>query len=416
MPVDSMIRSMDDGEFRGKRVLLRVDINSPIDKNTKKIINNNRIEKSIPTIRDLSLMGAKVAIIAHQGDTTDYGSLISLKEHAEKLSQFLNRRVDFIEDLAGPAAIGRIKELKDGDILLLENLRFLTEEVSTFEDNVKLLPDQMTAVHYVRKLSPLFDCYVNDAFSAAHRNCPSMVSFQQVLPSYGGRLLIEELKALSAITENPKPPCVYILGGSRAGDAFGMINKVLKDNSADHILTGGLVGQIFMLADGIELGKASETLIKNKGYEKYIEDAKKYLSNHRDKIIHPQDIAYGKNTTREEIPLEKLPLDAVIFDIGEKTVKLYKDIITSANTIFVNGPVGVYEEEISSMSTKALWKAIENAPGFTVIGGGDTVTSFTKFADIKKIDYVSTAGGALISYLSGTELPLLKAMKKGYDQ
>jgi phosphoglycerate kinase len=416
MPVDSMIRSIDDGEFHGKRVLLRVDINSPIDKNTKKIINSNRIEKSVPTIRDLSLMGAKVVIIAHQGDTTDYSSLISLKEHAEKLSQFLNRRVDFIEDLAGPAALKSIEGLKKGDVLLLENLRFFTEEVSTFENSVKLTPEQMTDVYYVKKLAQLFDCYVNDAFSAAHRNSPSMVAFQEALPSYGGRLLIEELEALSAITENPKLPCVYILGGSRAGDAFGMINKVLKDNSADYILTGGLVGQIFMLADGLGLGKASESLIKNKGYEKFIEDSKGYLSNYKAKIIYPKDIAYRKNDTREEISVENLPIDKIIFDIGEKTVSLYKDIIARATTIFVNGPVGVYEEDISSKSTKALWKAIENALGFTVIGGGDTVTSFTKFADIKKIDYVSTAGGALISYLSGTELPLLKAMKKGYDQ
>ena len=165
---------------------------------------------------------------------------------------------------------------------------------------MKLPPDNMIYVHYVKKLSSLFDCYVNDAFSAAHRNSPSMVAFQEVLPSYGGRLLIEELTALSAITENPKTPCVYLLGGSRAGDAFGMINKVLKENSADFILTGGLVGQILMLADGIQLGESSVVLIKNKGYEKYVEDAKEYLSNYRDKIIYPKDVAYEKNDKKRK--------------------------------------------------------------------------------------------------------------------
>jgi phosphoglycerate kinase len=140
--------------------------------------------------------------------------------------------------------------------------------------------------------------------------------------------------------------------------------------------------------------------------------AKIYLSNYRDKITYPKDVAYEKNGKREEMPLEKLPLNAIIFDIGEGTVKQYKDIMSKANIIFVNGPVGVYEEEISGRSTKALWKAVEDASGFTVIGGGDTVTSFTKFTDIKNIDYVSTAGGALIRYLSGVELPLLKAMSK----
>ena len=197
---------------------------------------------------------------------------------------------------------------------------------------------------------------------------------------------------------------------------LGMISKVLKDSSADYILTGGLVGQIFMLADGLKLGNHSETLIKNKGYEKFIENAKEYLGAHRDKIIYPKDIVCEKNDERHEIPLEDLPLDGIIFDIGEKTVELYKDIIAKAHTIFVNGPVGIYEEEISSKSTRSLWQAIENAPGFTVIGGGDTVTSFTKFTDIKKINYVSTAGGALIRYLSGIELPLLKAMKKNAEK
>jgi len=412
MPVDSMIRSIDDGDFHGKRVLLRVDINSPLDKHTRQIINDNRIEKSVPTIKDLSQMGAKVVIIAHQGDTTDYGSLIGLKEHADKLSEHLGSRVDFIEDLAGPAAIEKIEGMQDGDILLLENLRFFTEEVSTFEDNVKVSSEQMIDVHYVKKLSPIFDCYVNDAFSAAHRNSPSMVAFQEVLPSYGGRLLIQELNALSQITETPKQPCVYLLGGSRAGDAFGMISKVLKDNSADYLLTGGLVGHIFMLANGIQLGEPSESLIRNRGYDRFIQDAKEYLGNYRDKIICPKDIAYEKNGKREEMPLGKLPSDAILFDIGEKTVQVYRDIIAKAQTIFVNGPVGVYEEEISSHSTKALWKEIENAPGLSVIGGGDTVTSFTTFTNINRINYVSTAGGALVRYLSGIELPLLKALEK----
>lgn len=412
MPDNCRIKSIEDGDFRGKRVLLRVDINSPVDTRTKKITNDNRIEKSVPTIRCLLERGAKVVIIAHQGDSTDYRSLISLREHSEKLSRFLKIPVDFIEDLAGPAALERIKGLKPGEILLLENLRFYAEEVSTFEDSVKLLPDQMTGVHYVKKLTPLFDYYVNDAFSAAHRNSPSMVAFQKLLPSYGGRLLIRELDALSAVTGSPKSPCVYVLGGSRAGDAFGMIQRVLEDNRADYILTGGLVGHIFMHADGLDIGTPSETHIKNKGYEKHIDDAKGFLKKHRDKIFYPVDVAFEKNGKREEMSVENLPPDTLIYDIGKQTVTLYKNMIVTAKTIFVNGPVGVYEEAMSAESTEALWKAVENAPGFTVIGGGDTVTSFMKYTDIKKINYVSTAGGALIRYLSGMELPLLKAMQQ----
>ena len=255
MSIINSIRSIDDGEFAGKRVLLRPDINSPIDRDSGKIANDNRIVKSIPTIRDLLEKGARLTIIAHQGDTTDYGSLISLEEHAGRLSDLLGKPVQFIEDIAGPAAIEKIQQLNDGEVLLLDNIRYLTEEVSTFEDVVKQEPSDMASCYMVRRLAPLFDCYVNDAFAAAHRNSPSMVGFQQLLPSFAGRLLMQELNALQSITEEPARPCIYMLGGARAGDAFGMIEQVLKDGSADQLLLTGLVGQIFMLADDIDIGE-----------------------------------------------------------------------------------------------------------------------------------------------------------------
>jgi len=410
------IRSIDEGDFRGKRVLLRVDINSPVDKRTRRIVNDNRIRKSVPTIRELSDRGARLVLMSHQGDTTDYASLISLREHAGLLSQALGKPVEFIEDIAGPAAVERIDNLKDGEILLLDNLRYFTEEVSTFEDSVKQRPEEMGDVYFVRRLLPLFDCYVNDAFSASHRNAPSMVAFQEALPSYGGRLLIEELEALQAITENPARPCVYMLGGSRAGDAFGMIHRVLSDDAADSILTSGLVGQIFMLADGLKPGEASEKLIRDRGYGRYVEEAVGYLSAYRDTIIYPRDVAFQKGGKREEAGTGSFPLEAMIFDIGERTIRAYIGILSEAKTIFVNGPPGVYEEEISSLGTRKLWKAVEQAEGFTVVGGGDTVTSFTQFTDTSRLDYMSTAGGALIRYLSGVKLPLIEAMNRAYDR
>ncbi len=410
------MRSLDDGEFRGKLVLLRLDINSPVSKKTKRIINENRIRKSLPTIRELSEGGARLVLMSHQGDTTDYSALISLREHGARLTDALGRKVEFIEDVAGPAATEQIKALKNGDILLLDNLRYFTEEVSTFEGFVQLAPDQMKDVYLVRRLAPLFDCYVNDAFSAAHRNAPSMVAFQELLPSYGGRLLMEELEALGAITESPERPCVYMLGGSRAGDAFGMIQRVLSENSADYILTSGLIGQIFLMAEGIRLGTPSEKLIKDKGYEKYVQKAGEYISQHRKKIRHPVDVAFASGGKRKECPTGSLPVAELISDIGAETISTYSAIISQAKTLFVNGPAGVYEEEISSKGTETLWKEVEGAPGFTVVGGGDTVSSFTKYTDLSKLNYISTAGGALIRYLSGIELPLITAMKKAYDR
>ncbi len=411
MAVINGIRSIDEGQFSGKRVLLRVDINSPIGSDGL-IVNDNRIQKSIPTIRDLSDAGAKLAIIAHQGDTTDYRSLISLKEHAARLAEALGKPVDFIEDIAGPAAVEQIQNLGNGDILLLDNIRYLTEEASTFEDVVKQEPADMATCYLVRRLAPVFDFYVNDAFAAAHRNSPSMVGFQQVLPSFAGRLLMQELAALQAITDSPDRPCIYILGGARAGDAFGMIEQVLNDGSADKLLLTGLVGQIFMIADGVDIGESSYGFIKYKGFEQYVAPAKNFLEQHRDKISYAKDVAVKVDGKRTNVSLDSIPNDADICDIGDQSILDYCEAIAAAQTIFVNGPAGVYEDTEFGKGTKTLWNAVADADGFSVIGGGDSVTSFDKYTDISKIDYVSTAGGALIRYLSGIELPLLKAIAK----
>jgi phosphoglycerate kinase len=207
-----------------------------------------------------------------------------------------------------------------------------------------------------------------------------------------------------------------MLGGSRAGDAFGMIHRVLSERGADSILTSGLVGQIFMIAEGLTLGEPSEKVITSKGYGKYVEQAAGFLSAHRDRIHYPVDVAYERNGVREETSIRSFPLEHTIFDVGVETTRAYSAMISEAKTLFVNGPPGVYEERISAYGTEKLWKAVEEAEGFTVVGGGDTVTSFTRFTDISKLGYVSTAGGALIRYLSGVKLPLIEAMKRAYDR
>jgi phosphoglycerate kinase len=406
------IPSIDDGDFSGKRVLLRVDINSPIDRATGRIVNDNRIVKSIPTISDLLRKRARLTIIAHQGDTTDYGSLIGLAEHAERLAVALGRPVQFVEDIAGPTAIEKILGLADGEVLLLDNIRYLTEEVSTFEDSVKQEPADMASCYMVRRLAPVFDCYVNDAFAAAHRNSPSMVAFQELLPSYAGRLLMQELSALQAITDNPAKPCIYMLGGSRAGDAFGMIQKVLSDGSADKLLLSGLVGEIFMLADGVDIGETTRKFILAKGFEPYIGQASEYLAQHRDKIAYPSDVAVASNGARLNIEIAALDDDMMVSDIGDRTIQDYCLTIATAKTILVNGPPGIYENELFDKGTRLLWTAVADAEGYTVVGGGDSVTSFSKYVDMSKLNYVSTAGGALIRYLSGVRLPLLEAMSK----
>lgn len=409
------IRSIDEFDYDGKTVLLRVDINSPLDPTTKKIVSDNRIKKSIPTIKKILSKNAKLAIIAHQGDTLDYQNLIPLEEHCEKLSALLGQTVRYIDDVAGPAAQEAVKSLKPGEAILLGNLRYYTEEISTFENAVKLKPAEMLQTYLVRNLAPLVDYYVNDAFAAAHRNAPSMVAFQELLPTAGGDLMVKEVEALQKLMDQPAKPCIFVLGGAKISDAFGMMKQVLENNTADKILTSGITGEIFLLAQGVRLGEAKETFIRNRGLDIFVEDAKTYLNDYPGKIETPTDLAFEKDGERVEVSIHQLPIDdALYMDVGENTILNYEKIIGEAATIFVNGPAGVYERTIFENGTKRIWIALSNARGYSVIGGGDTVSAAQKYIDLASINYVCTAGGAMVQFLSGEALPLIEAMKNAY--
>lgn len=403
-------------DVKGRRVLLRLDINSPIDPQTKRIVNDNRLKKSLPTLRCLLDGGAKVAVIAHQGDTLDYQNLIPLKEHAEKLTALSGRAVQYIDDVCGPAACEAVKALREGECVLLGNLRYLCEEISGFEKEVKLQPCEMLDTWLVRTLAPLFDLYVNDAFSAAHRNCPSMTAFQQVLPTAAGFLLFEEYKALYHVLHGAKKPAVFVLGGAKISDAFGMMEAVCANGTADKILACGVTGQVMLLAQGAALGKTTEQFLKARDLWCFVDQAKGLLSRYPEVFELPVDLACERAGRRAEIDVADLPAEEAFCDLGAKTIAAYCEIIAQAGTIFANGPAGVYENPLFETGTRAIWTAVANASGYSVIGGGDTVSSAAKLADISKVDYVCTAGGAMVRFLSGKKLALVAAMEGAYER
>ena len=406
------MKSLDDVDFAGKTVLLRVDINSPIDPDTQKIVNTNRIEKSVPTIAYLLEQGAKLALIAHQGDTLDYHNLIPMQQHVDILNELLGSKVEYIDDVCGPAAQDKVRSLTAGEAVLLGNLRYLSEEISTFENAVKLEPADMLNTFLVRGLAPLVDVYVNDAFAAAHRNAPSMVAFQQLKPKAAGRLLFDEVAALDRVMTQPEHPSVFVLGGAKISDAFGMMQQVLEAGTADKILACGITGEIMLLAAGYKLGNTKEQFLNDRGLLEFVAPARSYLRDYGEKIVYPLDLAFEGNGSRQEIRLGDLPREHMYMDIGAATVAAFEEEIGSAKTLFVNGPPGVYENELFEAGTQAIWKAIADAPGYSVIGGGDTVTAAARFIDLKKINYVCTAGGAMVRYLSGKRLPLIAAMEE----
>ncbi len=405
------ILTLDDFNFYGKTVILRVDINSPVDHATGKLADDNRIRKSVPTIRELRDSGARVVMLAHQGDTEDYQNLIPLREHAERLSEYLDQPVGFVDDIAGPAAIERIKNLKGTELLLLNNVRYLTEEVSTFVNFVKLTPEQLAKTWLVRNLAPLADYFVCEAFAAAHRYSPSLVGFAEVLPAAAGRLFIEEFKALASVKENPAHPCTYVLGGARIADAFSMMKQVLSEGAADLVLTSGLTGEVMALAQGFRLGAPTENLIDEKGLTPFIAQAKELLTNFGNKILFPEDFVVDDGG-RKVIDIAALPADRLILDIGDKTIARYVEVIGQAATIFVNGPAGVYEQPVGAVGTEKLWKAIADARGYSVIGGGDSVAAAKKFKVRDQLGYVCTSGGGMVRFLSGQPLPVVDSLRR----
>lgn len=407
--------TLDDLDVTGKTVLCRVDINSPIDPETGKLRDITRLERCVPTISELFKKGARVVLLAHQGGDLEYKNFSTTEPHAEALAELLGYPVGFVDDVCGPAARERIGQLKDGEILLLDNVRFMAEEMTLFETKLKLSPKEQAKTIVVRKLAPLADLYVCDAFAAVHRSQPSLVGFEEVLPSAMGRLFEEEVTALRRVREAPEKPCVFVLGGAKVQDAFVIMSSVLQNRTCDAVLACGLVANIMLLAKGVYIGEVSKSLVVERGLGEYIEMGKRLLQEFPDYIALPLDVAYIDDF-RREVAVRDLPVDGLITDIGNETVKVYSNLIREANTIFVNGPAGVFERQESEYGTKSLLEAIAASSAFSVIGGGDSIAALNKYGLEKRFSYVSTAGGGLVRFLSGEELPVIKALQGAADR
>lgn len=405
------IRTIDSFDVCGKTVLCRIDINQPVDQQTGKLKSIARIKASVPTIRELADKGARLVLLAHQGSDVEYANFYTTAPHAKVLSELLNREVRFVEDVCGPLARAAIAELQNGEILLLDNVRFCSEEQTLFEQTLKLSHEEQAKTQVVSKLAPLADLYVCDAFAAAHRDQPTLCGFEQVLPSCMGRLFEQEYCVISGLMEEAERPCVFVLGGAKVSDAFQMLSTVLDKGTADQVLTGGLVANILLAARGDEIGSGSLAFIRKSGCEKYIEEAKGLLARYGSRIVLPEDLCYVSEGRRCDVPLQNVPEDASVLDIGRDTAAQYARIILQAKTVFVNGPMGVFEKPETEEGTRLVWQALGDTKAYTVLGGGDSITATTKYGKTEQIGYICTGGGALIRFLTGEELPVVKALR-----
>jgi phosphoglycerate kinase len=398
--------TLDDVKVKDKVVLVRVDFNSPIDPETKKVLDDTRIRAhGETTIKELAEKGAKVVVLAHQGRQGD-PDFTSLKEHAQILGRILNKPVKYVDDLFGERAQKAIKELKSGEVLVLENVRTFAAETN------KGTPEEHAKTELISKLAPLADLFVNDAFAAAHRAHVSMVGFTAVLPSVAGRIMERELKSLTRVLENPEKPCIYILGGAKADDSLKISKYILDNGIADYVLTGGVVGHVFLAAKGFDLGKPNMDFLKQKELMKFVPGIKELMKKHPDKTKTPADLAVEVNKKRKEISVKELPTNYIMFDIGAETVKNYSELIRKARSIVISGPMGVYENSEFVYGTKKVFEEIANSKAFSLAGGGHTIGALEELGLSKKISYISTAGGALIEFLMGEKLPGVVALEK----
>ena len=405
------INTIDEFELKGKTVLCRADLNQPVDRETDTLKSTQRIEAFAPTLKELSDAGAKVVVMAHQGSDIEYQNFYCTRPHAKVLSSLIGKEVTWIEDVCGPTAREAIAGMKDGEVILLDNVRFCSEEQTLFELKLKLTHEEQAKTQVVSKLAPLGDLYVCDAFAAAHRDQPTLCGFEQVLPSAMGRLFEKEYCVISELMEQPEKPCVFVLGGSKISDAFIMMETVLKSGSADKVLTGGLAGNILLHATGKKIGQKSIDFIYQKNYEEYIPKAAALYEKYREKSVLPADLGGAENGSRVEYTPEQVPDDFTAIDIGRKTIRIYCEEIAKAKTVFVNGPMGVFEDSLSEDGTKSVFEALGKAEGYTVVGGGDSVTAAKKYKVTDQLGYVCTGGGALIRFLTGEELPVVKALR-----
>lgn len=397
--------TMDDFNFKNKTALVRVDFNSPLDPKTKKITDDTRIRMHAQTIKELMDKGAKVVVMAHQGRPGD-PDFSTMEQHAAILSKIIGKPVGYVDDLFGDRAKASIKKLKPGEVLVLENTRTFPGETA------KMTSEEFAKTDFIKNLAPLADVYVGDGFAVAHRAQASVVGFPEVLPAVAGRVMERELKALQKAKNAEEKPCIYVMGGAKADDAASISSYVLTQKTADYVFTGGVIGQLFLYAQGVNLGEGNVKYLEKNQLIQYVSRIQELFKKFDGKILTPEDFGVEADGKRKDITLKDLPTTYPMFDIGPKTVEKYAKLLTTAKIVVLSGPMGVYERDEFMLGTKGVFEAVAKSKAFSVAGGGNTIEAIDKLGLTKKISYISTGGGALMEFLTGKTLLGVEALEK----
>ena len=390
------IKTIDQLDAAGKRVLVRVDFNVPVKDGV--VTDDTRIRAALPTIKKLVDDGARIVLMSHRGRPSGEGfeEEFSLRPAALRLSELLGKPVSFANDIAGEDATAKAAALKDGEILIVENLRFDKREK-------KNVPE------FCEELAKLGEVYVNDAFGTAHRAHASTAGVASLLPAYAGYLMEKEVSTLTGMLDEPKRPFCAILGGSKVSDKIQVIEALL--DKCDTLVIGGGMCFTFLLAQGYEVG----TSLKE---EDWVERAAGLLEKAKEKGVEfllPVDVVcadkFAEDANIKTVPVSEIPSDMMGLDIGPETSKLYAEAVSKAKTVFWNGPMGVFEMDAFAEGTKQVALAVgANKEADTIIGGGDSVAAVNKFKLADQMTFISTGGGASMELVEGKTLPGVAAL------
>ena len=390
------MKTINELNAAGKRVLVRVDFNAPVKDGI--VTDDTRLRAALPTIQKLIDDGARVILMSHRGRPSGEGfeEEFSLRPAALRLSELLGKPVSFASDIAGADATAKSNALKDGEVLIVENLRFDKRE-------------KKNDPAFCEELAKLGDVYVNDAFGTAHRAHASTAGVAKLLPAYAGFLMEKEVSTLTGMLDEPKRPFCAILGGSKVSDKIQVIDALL--DKADTLIIGGGMCFTFLLAQGYSVG----TSLKE---DDWVERAGEMLEKAEQKgvkLLLPVDVVcadkFAEDAATKTVAVDAIPDDMMGLDIGPETVKLYAAAIAEAKTVFWNGPMGVFEMDAFAVGTRDVALAVaDNAEADTIIGGGDSVAAVNKFDLADRMTFISTGGGASMELVEGKELPGVVAL------
>lgn len=394
----------DLGDLSGKVVMLRADLNVPMDENFK-VTNTARIDRTVPTIKTLMDKGAKVVVISHFGRPEGKGDMKNSLSHvAPELEKSLGKKVIFVSDCIGKEVEDAVAKMSGDEVLLLENLRFYDEEKKGNED-------------WAKELVKPADVYVSDAFSTAHRAHASMVAAAKLLPSAMGLLMAEEVAALTSGLNNPKRPLMAIVGGSKVSTKLDLLNNLVK--KVDKLVIAGGMAHTFLKVLGAKGINESNSLVQTD----MLDTAKEILATAKAnncEIILPADLVwateFAANAEHKTVDLDNIPADGTLLDVGEKTIAVIKEKLAECKTLVWNGPLGAFELKPFDESTNVVAQAAADLTKAgkltTVAGGGDTVSALANAGVADKFSYISTAGGAFLEWMEGKELPGVVIFKK----